>query len=406
MSKVVIISDPALYDYGPSRPPFLIARFLSHLGIETEFVSPVIGKEVRDILNSSNVKTISLGVPDVFARSSKAILSLWILESLVDYLNRKFIEYKKANGDGDLIIFNFSNIFHIPSHIWYAQGVFSRAFKEIDWSEWPFKLRVLAVIGYPLVRFLDFKHLVKMKAVAKYIIANSDYTYKMYVDYGLTPHSIIYPPLDPDVFHPTTNNPEGNYVLTYIGKETDFKAIKELLKRGVKIISFGGKERYVPRDLMKYRNFKYLGNISNKSLAELYSNAKFTLFPFTHEPFGYIPIESMACATPVLTYKKEGPGFVVKEGQTGWIARNRSELVAKAIRLWSNGFDEKIRDRAYSQAKYYYITHIGRKWLTYYKLLTNGSLEISDLSILLAWKEIFKKAFDIFKGAVSWISSI
>ncbi len=49
------------------------------------------------------------------------------------------------------------------------------------------------------------------------------------------------------------------------------------------------------------------GRVSDDELARLYANAKFTVFPFIHEPFGYVPVESMACGTPpVLTYDKQG----------------------------------------------------------------------------------------------------
>jgi len=44
-----------------------------------------------------------------------------------------------------------------------------------------------------------------------------------------------------------------------------------------------------------------------EELIDLYSNALFTLFTFTHELFGYVLVESMACGTSVLTYNRQGP---------------------------------------------------------------------------------------------------
>jgi glycosyltransferase involved in cell wall biosynthesis len=96
-------------------------------------------------------------------------------------------------------------------------------------------------------------------------------------------------------------------VLTYFGKETKYPVIKAVADLGIKIKAFGSKNPYIPRCIHRHPNIKFEGEVSNQKLADLYSNALFTLFTFTHEPFGYVPVESMACQTPVLTYDRQGP---------------------------------------------------------------------------------------------------
>ncbi|WP_054857872.1 glycosyltransferase [Vulcanisaeta sp. JCM 16159] len=81
-------------------------------------------------------------------------------------------------------------------------------------------------------------------------------------------------------------------------------------------------------------------------MVKLYANAKFTVFPFIHEPFGYVPVESMACGTPVLTYGKQGPGETVINNETGWLVDNPGEFVRLAVKLWEGNYDDLMRVRA------------------------------------------------------------
>jgi glycosyltransferase involved in cell wall biosynthesis len=71
----------------------------------------------------------------------------------------------------------------------------------------------------------------------------------------------------------------------------------------------------------------------NKELVNPYSIALITLFVFTHKPFGYIPVESKACGTPVLTYNRQGPSETVIHGVTEWLANSDEELVNLVIRI-------------------------------------------------------------------------
>ncbi|MGC8566035.1 MAG: glycosyltransferase, partial [Thermoplasmata archaeon] len=69
----------------------------------------------------------------------------------------------------------------------------------------------------------------------------------------------------------------------------------------------------------------------------LYSEALFTAFPFIEEPFGYVPIESMACGTPVLSYNKQGPGETIINGKTGWLVSSVREFVELGRKIWNDG---------------------------------------------------------------------
>jgi glycosyltransferase involved in cell wall biosynthesis len=185
----------------------------------------------------------------------------------------------------------------------------------------------------------------------------------MYSSFGVRSNGLIYPPIDCQIFHPSTANPSSNYVLTYFGKETKFSVIKRIADVGVKIKAFGSKTPFIKRDLMRHPNIEFLGKVSTSELVELYSNALFTLFPFTHEPFGYVPLESMACGTPVLTYNLQGPSECVINESTGWLLHTDSELVQRAVKLWREGYSFTIRTNCVKVASKFDRKFYAGKWL-------------------------------------------
>lgn len=76
---------------------------------------------------------------------------------------------------------------------------------------------------------------------------------------------------------------------------------------------------------------------TREGIINLYQNAKITIVPTKwNEPFGLVPVESMACGTPVISYDRggvaetiaEGTGFLVKEseGVDGLVRRAKQIL--------------------------------------------------------------------------------
>jgi glycosyltransferase involved in cell wall biosynthesis len=83
------------------------------------------------------------------------------------------------------------------------------------------------------------------------------------------------------------------------------------------------------------------------------------------EPFGYIPVESMACGTPVLTYAWQGPGETVVDGVTGWLAHDDAEIVKLATRLESDGYPNSMRNDCRSHGLNFDVRHIVKEWMKY-----------------------------------------
>jgi glycosyltransferase involved in cell wall biosynthesis len=82
-------------------------------------------------------------------------------------------------------------------------------------------------------------------------------------------------------------------------------------------------------------------NLDSAQLSREYNRAKLCLYAPVLEPFGLVPLESMACGTPVVGVREGGVCESVVDGVTGvlvdrdpaWFARAVRELLADAERL-------------------------------------------------------------------------
>jgi glycosyltransferase involved in cell wall biosynthesis len=191
------------------------------------------------------------------------------------------------------------------------------------------------VFGRRLISRLDRRVLGRIQSRTQRIVANSPYLRDLHRQRGIPVGGVIYTLTDLSDFQPTHGGPHSKYVLLYLGKETDPIDFEVLARNGVHLIAFGNK---IPVGMHLDGLTRYVdsrGRVSREELIRLYSDALFTLFPFTFEPMGLVPIESMACGTPVLTYKRQGPASTVVDGETGWLVDTPEEMVAKAVELWN-----------------------------------------------------------------------
>ena len=74
---------------------------------------------------------------------------------------------------------------------------------------------------------------------------------------------------------------------------------------------------------------EYMGEVTHDEKVALLQNARLTLFPIEwEEPFGLVPIESMACGTPVLATRYGAVPEVIASGIGGIVVDHVSDMVA------------------------------------------------------------------------------
>jgi glycosyltransferase involved in cell wall biosynthesis len=76
---------------------------------------------------------------------------------------------------------------------------------------------------------------------------------------------------------------------------------------------------------------KLLGNISDAELVRLYNTASITVYAPIREPFGLVPLESMACGTPVVAVAEGGMQETILNGTTGYLVERSVEQFSEAV---------------------------------------------------------------------------
>lgn len=361
--KIRIVGEPVFNKYGVSGALILLASEFHRRGIDLEIVSSLIKPEVRTELERF-ASVIDLGFKNVlFDEASTSFVEIWLREAIMRQVSKRAEQFISREGSMTDATINMSNTIAIESTAWYAQGPVFEAMEHV-YPFVPLKYKVPYVVAKRIIKYLDFKLMQSLRKLSRIACANSYTMKRVYEGLGISIDCIIYEPLDTEFFQPKTRSPRGDYVLAYFGKETDYLAVKKVADKGVKIKAFGSKAAsIVPKYVLNHPNIEVLGYVSDDELVELYSNALFTLFPFTEEPFGYVPVESMACGTPVLTYNRQGPSETVEHGVTGWLANSDEELVDLAVRIWKEGYPSWMRSRSREKALQFGVKTIADQWI-------------------------------------------
>jgi len=153
----------------------------------------------------------------------------------------------------------------------------------------------------------------------------------------------IYNGLDLKKF-PFSKKPKNHCL--FLGRLLPTKGVKEAIiaakiaKENLIIAGVPSEGEYWEKEIKPYLglhpptapNIQYVGNIPYEKTYQYYGQAKVTLCPIQwEEPFGLTFIESMACGTPVIAFDRGSAREVIKDGKTGFVVKNISEMI-KAIK--------------------------------------------------------------------------
>ena len=366
--RIVLLTEPIL------REEFIQTRLVMPLAIALSdrftvtIASPSVGEGVRTTLRGAGVEVVDAGqwfpTPRHSHDEAASFVLSWSREAALG-LNTRWTERRVPAGTGLRVNLSMTNT--APSDIWYLQGRPLGPSLRLAIPNFRSEFRMAASAAEPIVRLLDAHRFSAGARAARTLLTNCEYLRTWYRERGYRIDRSIPSFLYPMDFRPTSATPRRDYILVYLGKETEVEAIADLVRLGLPVKAFGGKTadwvagRLGPRPPP---NLTVCGRVGHEELLELYTHARFTAFPFTDEPFGLVPIESMACGTPVLTYAAQGPGETVLDRETGWLVRDRAELVTRGRELFARELPPGISDACVRRAQHYSLDAVAREWTT------------------------------------------
>jgi glycosyltransferase involved in cell wall biosynthesis len=149
--------------------------------------------------------------------------------------------------------------------------------------------------------------------------------------------------VDTELFTPRRRRrPEhdGGLVLGYVGRLSIEKNVallirieRELAAMGVegvrfKIIGHGDEEEELRREL---RAADFAGVLRGEALAAAYADMDVLVFPSHTDTFGNVVLEALASGVPAVVTPDGGPKFIVRDGETGFVAPDEGFAQAIAI---------------------------------------------------------------------------
>ena len=131
---------------------------------------------------------------------------------------------------------------------------------------------------------------------------------------------VVHPPIDDAWFQAPLPSPTPRDTYLVVSTLAAYKRIELAIEacaragKRLTIVGEGPDRRRLQR--LSGPTVTFLGYRPQEEMAALYANARATLFP-GEEDFGLVPIESMACGTPVIAYRGGGALETLQEGTTG-----------------------------------------------------------------------------------------
>jgi phosphatidylinositol alpha 1,6-mannosyltransferase len=161
------------------------------------------------------------------------------------------------------------------------------------------------------------------------------------------PCSLMRRGVDTELFSPArrtrdADNPSDRVVLGYVGRLSVEKNIallvriaRELKAMGITnteflIIGQGGDEALLRAQLPEAR---FAGVLRGEKLAESYANMDIFVFPSHTDTFGNVVLEALASGVPAIVTPNGGPKYIVRDGETGFVAEDAefSTAIAKLV---------------------------------------------------------------------------
>lgn len=152
--------------------------------------------------------------------------------------------------------------------------------------------------------------------------------------------------VDTEMFNPNKRTvTDGVFRFGYIGRlraEKNVRLLEKLEKRLLElgktnfkflIVGEGTERDWLEKNM---RTAEFTGYLEGEPLAEAYANLDVFIFPSETDTFGNVSQEAMASGVPAIVTDQGGPKFVIKDGETGFVAKNFDDFVKYSVELMDN----------------------------------------------------------------------
>ena len=151
-----------------------------------------------------------------------------------------------------------------------------------------------------------------------HFIANSAFVAKRIERFYSREAHVVHPFVDLERFKPSAGKEDFYLIVSALVPYKNVEiAISVCERLGRKLVIIGdGPEAKRLKSLSNPATTSFLGKVNSEDLGKYYSQARALLFP-GEEDFGIVPLEAMACGTPVIALEAGGARETIIPGSTG-----------------------------------------------------------------------------------------
>ncbi len=149
--------------------------------------------------------------------------------------------------------------------------------------------------------------------------------------------------VDTQLFDPRRRDRSDNaFVIGYVGRLTVEKNIRDLVQLERKLVDAGltnfrflvvGQGAEEPWLRSNLRSAEFTGVLRGEALARAYANMDLFAFPSHTDTYGNVVLEALASGVPAVVTNGGGPRFIVRPGETGFIARDLQDFWGHILNL-------------------------------------------------------------------------
>jgi phosphatidylinositol alpha 1,6-mannosyltransferase len=207
------------------------------------------------------------------------------------------------------------------------------------------------------IRQLSLRALLRFYKIARLLFAPNPETIGLVEKGTGKPCYPMHRGVDTALFDPRRRaRSNDRFVLGYVGRLTTEKNIRFLadLERALTsgglrnfcflIVGQGAEQAWLKAQM---RQAEFPGVLYGESLARAYANMDVFVFPSRTDTYGNVVLEALASGVPAIVTDSGGPRFIVRSGETGFVAKDLEDFVDRVMLLASQpGLRQRMRSSA------------------------------------------------------------